>query len=132
MASDNRAFIETTWTATHEQCRRWYSKNDYDAALSVPNAATLGRYLTEIQRQYSDPLFINKAGEVGQALGVFKQLSDEIKRTMLPQQLDFAIVWGSMKLLLEVRGIRHQACGCFGFSLRSSPRSPTKLALKAL
>ena len=101
--SDNIAFIETRWKATYEQCRRYYSQVDYAAALSVPTPTSLRTYLREIGNRYPDPLFVTKTVEVVQALGVFRELSEEIQRSIQPRKLDFAIVWGSMKVLVEVR-----------------------------
>ena len=70
--------------------------------MSIPSPSRLLKYLKDVQRDHPDILFKNKVGEMLEALAVFKSLADEVHKSMLPQRLDFALVWGTMALMVTV------------------------------
>ena len=89
------------WRATQEQCRRNYSRDDYEVVLSVPNVRDLRTYLQDVGRAGMDIVLRDKTHEIIQSLGTFKQLADEIDQSMEPNKLDFASVWGSIAFLVQ-------------------------------
>ena len=58
-----------------------------------------------LQAEFPDVLLKNRTGEALEALMIYKKVADEIDQLMKPQRLDFAVVWGSMALLLRVSGV---------------------------